>query len=528
MTLYVGSGFSRTWRYVGSAFRRISRRLIIRRLLRVAPVCLAISLSAAPNQGSNTQDDLARRQYESGLEFMMAGKYVEALKDLETVVDSYPASSVADDALLAIARYRLDVLRNPELAQSTAESVLKRFPASDSVPMAYVVAGQAMVGRGYTAINVEAALASFDRVERLFPGAEAVAPALVAAGDTLRRLGRCPEALDRFDRVTLAYPRSSWALAARVSSAACLAVSGRPLDALQQLHRVVAAAPSSAEAQQARRLGTIVYRLYVRPPAQSPYGFAGDAIAGAAGKLKDVSALAFGPEAALFVASKGGIVALDRKGTTLRSVSAVEPRALFVDAQGRVVAAQKALLVQDATPAPQLVTLTVPRGPGPAKVLGDISAVAVLASGERLVADRGERGVFKFDGAGKYLGTLASIRASRIALGPVEQIALLDRDTKSVAIYDRAGQPLARIASKGTSYELTNPADLAFDVLGHLYVLDGTQVAVFAPDGRLVAVFTGGDRTSQGALRGGTAMALDQAARLYIYDDRAERVQIYQ
>jgi TolA-binding protein len=517
MTPYVGSGFSQT-----------RRNLIIQRLLRLAPACLAISLSAAPHQGSGTQDDLARRQYESGLEFMRAGKYAEALKDLETVVDGYPASSVADDALLAIARYRLDVQRNPELAQSTAESVLKRFPASDSVPMAYVVAGQAVVARGYTAVNVEAALASFDRVERLFPGAAAVAPALVAAGDTLRRLGRCPEALDRFDRVTLAYPRSSWALAARVSSAACLALSGRPLDALQQVQRVVVTAPSSAEAQQARRLGTIVYRLYVRPPAQSPYGFAGDAIAGPAGKLKDVSALAFGPEAALFVASKGGIVALDRKGTTVRSVSAVEPRALFVDPQGRVVAAQKALLVQDATPAPQLVTLTVPRGPGPAKVLGDISAVAVLTSGERLVADRGERGVFKFDNAGKYLGTLAPIRASRIALGPVEQIALLDRDTKSVAIYDRAGQSLARIASKGTSYELTNPADLAFDVLGHLYVLDGTQVAVFGPDGRLVALFTGGDRTSQGALRGGTAMALDQAARLYIYDDRAERVQIYQ
>jgi TolA-binding protein len=476
---------------------------------------------------SVAQDDLARRQYESGLEFMRAGKYAEALKDLETVVDAYPASSVADDALLTIARYRLDVQRNPELAQSTAEGVLKRFPASDSVPMAYVVAGQALVARGYTAANVEAALASFDRVERLFPGADAVAPALVAAGDTLRRLGRCPEALERFDRVTLAYPRSAWASAARVSSAACLAMTGRPLEALQQLHRVVVAGPSSTEAQQARRIGTIVNRLYVRPPAQSPYGFSGDAIAGPAGRLKDVSALAFGPDAALFVASKGGVVALDRNGAAVRSITAVEPRALFVDAQGRVTAAQKALLVEDASAGPQLVTLTVPRGAGPAKVLGDISAVVVLAGGDRLVADRAERGVFKFDAAGKYLGAFAPVRATRIALGPVEQIALLDRDTKSVGLYDRGGQPLARIAARGTGYELTNPADVAFDVLGHLYVLDATQVAVFAPDGRLVALFAGGDRASTGALRDGTAMALDSAARLYIYDSRAERVQIY-
>ena len=49
-------------------------------------------------------------------------------------------------------------------------ALLKKFPASDSVPMAYVVAGQAMVARGLTPANVDAALASFERVPRLFPG----------------------------------------------------------------------------------------------------------------------------------------------------------------------------------------------------------------------------------------------------------------------------------------------------------------------------------------------------------------------
>ena len=210
-----------------------------------------------------------------------AGKYAEALKDFEAVVDIYPASSVADEALLAIARYQLDVQRNPVAAQATAESLLKKFPASDSVAMSYVVAGQATVAKGLTPGNVDAALASFDRVQRLFAGTEAVAPALVAAGDTLRRLGRCPEALDKFDAVTMAYPRASWAAAARLSSAACLATGGRPLDAMQELQRVILAAPGSPEAQQARTLNTIVYRLYVRPPARSPYGFSGKSIAGA-------------------------------------------------------------------------------------------------------------------------------------------------------------------------------------------------------------------------------------------------------
>jgi TolA-binding protein len=486
--------------------------------------CLpALTAAQAPSQ-----EDLARRQYEFGLESMKAGKYVEGLKDLETVVDNYPASSVADEALLAIARYQLDVQRNPVAAQATADSVSKRFPASDSVPMSYVISGRAMLAKGLVRASVDAALASFDRVQRLFPGSDAVAPAMVAAGDTLRHLGRCPEALGRFDAVTMAYPRSEWASAARLSSAACLAMGGRPLDAMQELQHVILAAPGSPEARQARTLNTIIYRLYVRPPAQSPYTFSGKSIAGPAGKLRDVSAIAFGPDGSLFVASRGGVLALSQQGTTLRSVSAIEPRAIFVDAGGRVLAAQKALLVQEAAPGPLMLTLTVPREGGPAKVLDDISAVAVLSTGERLVADRGQRGVFRFDAGGKYLGSFAPIRASRITLGPVGQVALLDRDNRSVAVLDQTGKTLSRIVARSAGYELTNPVDVAFDVLGHLYVLDGAQVQVFGPDGKLVATFSGGDRTAAGALRDGTALALDQAARLYIYDDRTERVQIYQ
>ena len=99
-------------------------------------------------QAPASPEEFARRQYESGLEFLHAGKYTEALKDFEAVVDIYPASSVADEALLAIARYQLDVQRNPMAAQTTAESLLKKFPASDSVAMSYVVAGQATVAKG--------------------------------------------------------------------------------------------------------------------------------------------------------------------------------------------------------------------------------------------------------------------------------------------------------------------------------------------------------------------------------------------
>ena len=486
--------------------------------------CVPVTASA---QAPATPEEFARRQYQSGLEFLHAGKYTEALKDFEAVVDIYPASSVADEALLAIARYQLDVQRNPVAAQATAESLLKKFPASDSVAMSYVVAGQATVAKGLTPGNVDAALASFDRVQRLFAGTEAVAPALVAAGDTLRRLGRCPEALEKFDAVTMAYPRASWAAAARLSSAACLATGGRPLDAMEELQRVILAAPGSPEAQQARTLNTIVYRLYVRAPARSPYGFSGRSIAGGAGRLKDVSAIAFGPDGSLFVTSRTGVLALDQKGTT-SARSRPWSRGRFRGSPGACAGRAEGAARAGRRTRRRDADTDGPARRWPAKVLDDISAVAVLTSGERLVADRGQRGVFRFDAAGKYLGPFSSIRASRIALGPGEQVGLLDRDNKSVALLDRTGKALSRIATKAAGYELMNPTDVAFDVLGHVYVLDGAQVHVFAAGGALVATFAGGEKTAAGTLREGTALALDEAARMYIYDERAERVQIYQ
>jgi TolA-binding protein len=497
--------------------------------------CLSVSLAlvlsgplpSARAQSGNA-DEFARRQYDSGLEFMRAGKLTEALKDFQAVVDNYPATSVADDAMLAIARYQLDVARDPAAAQATAEALVKKFPASDSVPMGYVIAGQAMVARGLTPANVDAALANLERVPRLFPGTDAVAPAVYAHGDTLRRLGRCTEALERFDQVTMEYPRTTWASLAHLSRAACLVSANRVVDAMQALGLVTAQFPSSPQAAIARRWNTILYRLYVRPPAQPAYVFANKVIAGPSGKLRDITGIGIDPDNAVLVGTRTGVLVLDEKGAAIRSVGSGEVRGFVVDDHGKVVLIQKALMQQEGAVAPAAVlTLTVPRDGGQARVLDDMAAVAILSNGDRLVADRAQRAVFRFDAAGKFLGPFATARASRLAVGPGDQVAWLDRDAKSVSVLDRTGKPGVRLAAKGTGYDLTNPTDVAFDELGHLYVLDRSAVVVFAPDGRFVTSFAAAP-ASPGAFRDADALALDGAGRLFIYDNRNERVQVYQ
>jgi DNA-binding beta-propeller fold protein YncE len=213
----------------------------------------------------------------------------------------------------------------------------------------------------------------------------------------------------------------------------------------------------------------------------------------------------------------------------MRSAASGEMRGVALDRRNRVVAVQRALMVQDSgEKTPALFTLTVPRSGGPVRILDDISAVAVLSSGERLVADRGTRVVYRFSDAGKFVAPFASVRATRIAVGPSDRVALVDRDNRSVVVLDRKGTTVVRIPTRGEGYELAAPADVGFDALGHLYVLDRSAVLVFAPGAQTPMVTVADPGPSAGGLRNATAMAVDAAGRLLIYDDSAGRVVMYE
>jgi len=106
---------------------------------------------------------------------------------------------------------------------------------------------------------------------------------------------------------------------------------------------------------------------------------------------------------------------------------------------------------------------------------------------------------------------------------------MLERNSSVVVIAGPDGRTLKRIDARGPGYEFRNPVDVAVDRLGHVYVLDrdSGSVFVFTPQGQYRTSFSVPER-APGAFRKATAMALDSAGRLYIYDDRLEVVQVYQ
>src|SRR4029078_11644094 len=132
-------------------------------------------------------------------------------------------------------------------------------------------------------------------------------------------------------------------------------------------------------------------------------------------------------------------------------------------------------------------------------------------------------------GDGKYVAPFATLHTTRMAVNDRDEIVAVDRWTKNVVLFDRQGAIVRRILPKGEGYQISNVNDVAIDSLGHVYALDRDQATVFilANDGKLLASLKSPEN-GESAFKEPAAFALDGAGRLFLADERAHTVVIYQ
>jgi hypothetical protein len=358
----------------------------------------------------------------------------------------------------------------------------------------------------------------------LFPASSAVAAARFYLGEALRRQRRNNEAVNQFRRVAVEFPRSPYAARATLAAVASLPAPDRVAATMSDLQRIRQQFPKSAEAVTALNLNTILHRLYLRPPGQA-FRFSGRSIATEASKIRDIVGLLFDRSDRLVVGHRQGVTVLDGSGAVVSAVAGDEPSAFFVDEAGRIVMIQNGGVVVDrALPVPIRVISADNRS---ARDVEDVPAAVMLSSGERLIADRRQRVILRMNAANEVLGTFTAVNARRMAVSSADDVAIIDRDGRTVQVVDRDGKPIYRVAAKGTGYDLPDPADVAFDSFGHLYIMDGGKpvIYVFRPGGTLLTSLAASDPA---ALQRPRALAVDGAGRLYLYDDRLQRIQIFQ
>lgn len=497
---------------------------------------VALVAGVAVVRAQSSDEDVAKRQLESGRSFARQGNYVEALKDFRAVADTHATSSVADNALLEIARYYLDIVGNAKDAATAVDAILKNYATSDSAPDAYVLAGRLALARSHQPADLDAALANFERVFRLFPNSDVVPQSLVLSGETLFYAGRMSEALVNLGRVELEYPNDAAAGDAHLAAGRVLVALGDPVAAMEELQQVRNGWSGTPQAAEALARITLIHRLYVRAKSGPPFSQTTET-AGPA-KLTGGLALAIGTNGVGYYATENAV-----GGVTPNAPAAgvgTRPRGLVRDNTGKVLVLEAGALRPIGGTS---MLLGVPRPSGVTEALKSADAAVQLSNGDWLVMDDNEHGIQRFARDGKYIAAFTPAKLTRLAVNALDVVAGLDREKKQVVFYDAAAKLLATLPLKGTGYDLQNPEDIAYDDFGHLYVLDRAMLAVFTPYAppaaagapaaavapkasyRLLTTFSEGQAPT--AFRRATAFALDRTGAIYLYDDRAERVLVY-
>ena len=162
--------------------------------------------------------------------------------------------------------------------------------------------------------------------------------------------------------------------------------------------------------------------------------------------------------------------------------------------------------------------------PGTALAAALLLAAGIAPGGAMLVSDEEREAILKFDSKGEYQGTFpggrdaAKRKVIRILLDGEGGIVTLDREDKTVRVYDDGGKVLRTVGPTG----LKRPVDVAVDAFRNLYVADEEAgVQVFDPQGKLITTIAGPE------LRKPRAVTLDAAGAVLVYDDKAEHVLRY-
>ncbi|MDE3260758.1 MAG: hypothetical protein OYL41_02125 [Acidobacteriota bacterium] len=514
-----------------------------------ALIGLAVAQPLFAQTGTEAQlERAAERRFRSAEQFYAGGRYGQALRDFEAILDTMPGSRLADDAALRIARHRFDVEGDPAAAEEMLDRLFRAYPAGDSIPGAHLLLGEIAIRS--LPPRPEDALAEFERVLTVAGSAGsswsfAALTGIAAIASDFMDDGTVAGALLSALHETRSAPASSAErfrarlLLARTlarlgeSNAAFGEVAGLRADLLRVIRDEAAdgAAPTGVAgesfsaarlAEEARGLATLVSRY--QSPGGPTWRFAG--------AIQPPQRL----DRPLRVRiAEGSLHVLDRDTDELQTFT---PEGEFEEAIGvedpwdlayadgvaagggmavPVVAADEALIVGG-----NLMTLRLENGP---ERLRRIRALTVAPEGYWVWDDR-EKGVFRFARSGLYLGRTPHPRLNevrRIERHPAGHLIVIE-DRQGVLAFDAEGRRIFHLTRDSGFPE---PVDVAFDDLGNLFVLDrdGPTLGVFDRDFTPI-VRLQGEAWSGGAVRRPVSLDVGPDGVLYVLDESTRAVAV--
>jgi TolA-binding protein len=495
-----------------------------KRLRWYCAVALLVSPVVAFAQGASTE--LARQHLESGTQFYEQGRYNQALNDFQIIVTSMADTEYADDALLRIGRYYLDIEEDFEQAKTNLDALLQRYPTGNAAPGAYYYLGEVVFRSDRTGRAIDDALANYQRVF-IYANNPWIPAALYSTGLALERQGKFQEAVDAYYQVIVDHRRSEWSAGALLGVGRASVRQGQPIEAMAQFQEVRNVYPESGEADAALDWLTLLFRFYGAPLLGESVSFRRDDgfTAGVSDELKDVKALRIS-ESGIHVLERGRkrVVTFDWKGQVAGTRAAADGYGLAVDPRGQVVIANEKGLVLDGTPRSFMV-----QGKDGPEPLEKIRWAVRDRLGEVYVYDEKQKKILRFDESGRELGVFPDATPREVLAMEVDQrgnIVLLDKKDRDVMVYSPEGRVLARIPTKrGGQLNFKEASDIALDPAGYLYILDEdqAQIAVFDAAYQHLTTLTT-QSLGSGALQEPVTLDVDASGDLYVYDKKSKAI----
>ncbi len=484
---------------------------------------LLLVASVVLGQGASTE--LARQHLESGTQFYEQGRYNQALNDFQIIVSSMADTEYADDALLRIGRYYLDIEEDFAQAKENLDALLQGYPTGNAAPGAYYYLGEVVFRSDRTGRSIDDALANYQRVF-IYADNPWIPAALYSTGRALERQGKFQEAVDAYFQVIVDHPRSDWSAGALLGVGRSSVRQGEPIEAMTQFQEVRNVYPESGEAEASLDWLTLLYRFYGAPLLGQPVLFRRDdsfKVAMSDG-FKDVKALRIS-DSGIHVLERGRkrVVTFDRAGQLAGTRGAANAHGLAVDPRGQVVIANEKGLVLDGVA--KSFTVQGKDGPEP---LDKIRWAVRDRLGEIYIYDDKRKRILRFDENGGALGSFPDATPREVLAMDVDQrgnIVLLEKKDREVMVYTPDGRALARIPTKRGQLNFKKAADIALDPAGYLYILDEDQAQIAVFDGAYQYLTTLTTQSlGSGALQKPLTLDVDASGDLYVYDDKAKAI----
>lgn len=508
--------------------------------LRTAAALAALAIcpgpSAAENPGGN---DLAKRTFQNAEQLMQEGKPDQALRAYQQIIQSFPDSALADDALLRVGSFHYPVetigklgtvsVAEQEAARPSFEQIRERHPQSDTASHALYKLGLLSLEPDSPKRSLDEAYASFYGVVNIYPDSEWVASALLGAADAELEKRNYDKAVLSLERALEGSPHGTVA----AESYFLLGLANSRLGDFVRAAEAFQACRIEDEKGRAaaRSLDwlTLVYDLRLRPGSGGSVEYSHDAgfvpRLPAGEDIRGEIGMAVSPAGELLLADprRGALLVFAEDGTKVRTEPMEGVRLVAVDAYEKTILASgtEIKVGGESFPAGRKAGSNIRRIEDPAGVWrGSGKEIYVLDTKEgellRFGADPADPKVLNKD---KEAGT----RLEMMAAGPEDRVFLLDTRQKQILVLEGGRLKLFKQPDAPPAFE--EPVDIAVDALGDLFVADARQKAVFVlgPDGKRLGKISP-PAGSAAELTDPAAIAVGPKGEVYVYDSRKRTV----